>query len=129
MYLPLGTTTPIFLGGVIRWIADRLRGVSASESETETSSGVLLSSGYIAGGTLVGLILAFFVFLGDAFNKALDLNKFLPEPYTVKEATGPKIVALVMFGILALILLAIGTRKSPEVENGPPQLPVDRQDE
>ena len=35
----------------------RLRGVSASEAETETSPGVLLASGYIAGGTLCGLLL------------------------------------------------------------------------
>ena len=34
--------------------------MSASEAETETSPGVLLASGYIAGGTLCGLIVAFF---------------------------------------------------------------------
>src|SRR5207253_8826603 len=51
MYLGLGTAVPIFFGGMVRWLADRWRGVSASEAETETSPGVLLSSGYIAGGT------------------------------------------------------------------------------
>src|SRR5581483_3602151 len=59
MYLGLGTATPIFVGGLLRWLADRRRGVSASEAETETSAGVLLSSGYIAGGTLCGLMLGF----------------------------------------------------------------------
>ena len=39
---------------MIRWLADRWRGKPASEAEAETSPGVLLSSGYIAGGTLIG---------------------------------------------------------------------------
>src|SRR5262249_61484209 len=63
MYLGLSTATPIFLGGLLRWASDRWRGVSASEAETETSPGVLLSSGYIAGGTLCGLLLGFVVML------------------------------------------------------------------
>src|SRR5262249_38626986 len=49
MYIPFSSTTPIFVGGLLRWGTDRIRGKSASESETETSPGVLLSSGYIAG--------------------------------------------------------------------------------
>src|SRR5262249_59663089 len=59
MYLGLSTATPIFIGGMLRWLTDRWRGVSGSEAETETSPGVLLSSGYIAGGTLCGLLYGF----------------------------------------------------------------------
>src|SRR5206468_4084702 len=77
MYIPLGSTTPIFIGGILRYVSDRVRGKSSSDTETETSPGVLLSSGYIAGGTLCGLILAFFAFLPDSFNKALDLGQHL----------------------------------------------------
>ena len=33
--------------GLLRWATDRVRGVSASEAESETSPGVLLSSGYM----------------------------------------------------------------------------------
>ncbi len=106
MYLPLSASSPIFVGGMLRWLSDRLRGKSASESETETSPGVLLSSGYIAGGTLCGLIIAFFVFLPDRFNKALDLSGHMG-------TLDPRISALGMFLILAAILLVIGTRKAP----------------
>src|SRR5436190_23910295 len=49
MYLSLGSTTPIFVGGLARFAADRLRGQPKTEAESETSSGVLLASGYIAG--------------------------------------------------------------------------------
>jgi uncharacterized oligopeptide transporter (OPT) family protein len=122
MYIPLSSTTPIFIGGLIRWLTDRLRGVSASEAETETSPGVLLSSGYIAGGTLCGLIIAFFAFLPDAFNKALDLSgdlgKLIGQSWD-EDADGPKIVSLVAFGVLVLVLFGVGTMKSPATEAGP----------
>ena len=72
IYIPLGSTMPIFVGSLIRWIADKIRGVSASEAETETSPGVLLASGYIAGGTLCSLVIAFFAFMPEQFNEAID---------------------------------------------------------
>jgi putative OPT family oligopeptide transporter len=115
MYLPLSTSTPIFIGGGLRWLTDRMRGRSASESETETSPGVLLSSGYIAGGTLMGLVIAFFQFLPETFNKSLELDKYLGAGYIAKEALAPKIVALVMFALLGAALLWIGSRNSPEL--------------
>jgi hypothetical protein len=118
MYIPLSSTAPIFVGGLLRWLTDRMRGKSASETETETSPGVLLSSGYIAGGTLCGLILAFFAFLPDAFNKSLNLGShWLGEEYAKGELSSAKITSLVMFLILAAILLWIGSRRAA-VENG-----------
>ncbi len=54
VYLPLSTSVPIFLGGMLRWIADKLARRSAGEGEM--SPGVLLSSGFIAGGTIAGII-------------------------------------------------------------------------
>jgi len=123
MYLPLSSSTPIFVGGMLRWVTDRLRGVSASEAETETSPGVLLSSGYIAGGTLCGLIIAFFAFLPDKFNEALDLGRHFGKEYL--ESTNAKLVALAMFAALAAILAWVGARKTPvetnEIGESPPQ--------
>ncbi len=116
MYLPLGTSTPIFVGGLLRWIVNRLQKKSASEAETETSPGVLLASGYIAGGTLIGLIIAFFAFLPEAFNEALDLGKHLGEAWTAKDARPPKVAALIAFAVLAGILLRVGMQKPPEPE-------------
>ena len=46
-YLPVSTSTPIFVGGLIRWWVDRKS--HAEGMEAEFSPGVLLSSGYIAG--------------------------------------------------------------------------------
>jgi uncharacterized oligopeptide transporter (OPT) family protein len=111
MYLGLGTATPIFIGGLVRWVTDRWRGVSASEAETETSPGVLLSSGYIAGGTLCGLLLGFvFMPLGPT---ALSLTT---TGYLQTDAA--KVLAVVMFAALGAVMLWVGSRKTP-VENGP----------
>jgi uncharacterized oligopeptide transporter (OPT) family protein len=57
VYLPLSTTMPIFVGGVIKWAVDKIsrRGKSAEE---ESGPGMLFSSGLIAGGALGGLTFA-----------------------------------------------------------------------
>ena len=53
MYLPLESTTPVFLGGLARKFVDRRRG---SESESDAGPGVLFSSGLVAGGSIMGLL-------------------------------------------------------------------------
>jgi putative OPT family oligopeptide transporter len=114
MYLGLGTAVPIFCGGVLRWLTDRWRGVSASEAETETSPGVLLSSGYIAGGTLCGLLLGFMVMLlPKTVMSSLDVGQRFGKEYTAEGAGAPMIVAVVVFTFIAVILGYIGSRKEP----------------
>jgi uncharacterized oligopeptide transporter (OPT) family protein len=124
MYIPLSSTTPIFVGGLLRWLADRARGVSASEAETETSPGVLLSSGYIAGGTLCGLIIAFFAFLPERFNDWLNIGQYFGKDWP-DEAVGAKLLAVASFVVLAVILLWVGMQKSPEA-GGPGAQSSDR---
>jgi putative OPT family oligopeptide transporter len=101
VYLPISASTPIFIGGVARWVTDKIN--RRSESEAETSPGVLLSSGYIAGGTLAAVLVAFFAFAGEKFNKRLDLGKDLAKEFT--DANWPAVVA---FGALLIVLLIVG---------------------
>jgi len=56
VYLPLSTMTPIFLGGLLRWLVTRRR--SATEAEARTERGVLLGSGFVGGEGLLGVGLA-----------------------------------------------------------------------
>jgi uncharacterized oligopeptide transporter (OPT) family protein len=56
VYLPLSTTLPIFVGGLIRLAVDRARKLSAEDSDT--SPGIMLSTGLIAGGSLAGIVIA-----------------------------------------------------------------------
>lgn len=53
-YLGIGTTATIFIGGGLRWLAERRGG----GEEGETSSGALYSSGLIAGAAVFGLVAA-----------------------------------------------------------------------
>ncbi len=56
-YLPIGTTLPIFCGGVVRWLVDlAARRSGSGEEESEISSGSLFASGLIAAGGIAGLI-------------------------------------------------------------------------
>jgi uncharacterized oligopeptide transporter (OPT) family protein len=56
LYLPLESTTPIFLGGLARKLVDRKRGL---EAESDAGPGVLFSSGLVAGGSIMGLASSF----------------------------------------------------------------------
>jgi len=53
MYLPLESTTPVFLGGLARKLVDRRRG---NDAESDAGPGVLFSSGLVAGGSIMGLL-------------------------------------------------------------------------
>ncbi len=66
MYLPFETTSAIFVGGVIRWIGDKIaarRGYNQNQMGRIGNAGVLIAAGLIAGEALTGLFingLAFF---------------------------------------------------------------------
>jgi putative OPT family oligopeptide transporter len=64
MYLPLETTFAIFVGGMIRWVTDKLRdrrGLNEAQKARVDNAGVLTASGLIAGEALCGLVIAFLV--------------------------------------------------------------------
>jgi putative OPT family oligopeptide transporter len=61
MYLPLGTTFAIFVGGIIRWITDSLRNrrnLNDAQKARVDNAGVLTASGLIAGEALCGIVVA-----------------------------------------------------------------------
>jgi hypothetical protein len=114
---------PIFVGGMLRWLTDRIRGVSASEAETETSPGVLCASGYIAGGTLCGLILGF-VFMAVSPD-LLNLGRHLGAWYTEDIAN---LTAVAAFAVLAIFLAKIGIQKTPPAASDPTAPPPGQPD-
>ncbi len=65
MYLPLEITFAIFVGGVFRYIIDRMvirKGLNEAQRVRVENNGVLLSSGLIAGEALMGLLVASLTF-------------------------------------------------------------------
>jgi putative OPT family oligopeptide transporter len=76
VYISMQYTTPIFLGGLLAWFTGKLKRYRSGReeddiAEADSSPGTLLSSGYIAGGTLAGVLVAFLEF-SPALKKKLD---------------------------------------------------------
>ncbi|MBI3651741.1 MAG: oligopeptide transporter, OPT family [Acidobacteria bacterium] len=83
VYLPLSSSSPIFIGGMIRWLVDKYlarkfrgKNLTAEEltAEGDKSGGVLMASGYIAGGALAGIVIAFLAGVPrfENFNNRID---------------------------------------------------------
>ena len=80
MYLPFSSTSAIFVGGLMAWMLSRTltaRGVSDATVTRATNTGVLLSSGFIAGEALMAVVLAFVVLGGSAFGIDQVLPSFM----------------------------------------------------
>jgi putative OPT family oligopeptide transporter len=108
MYLPLGTTFAIFLGGVIRWITDKLRdrrGLNEAQKARVENTGVLTASGLIAGEALCGLAVAALVGSGH------DVTLFTWTPSF-------------FLALGALAILAIGMIRVPLANAGRPEDPA-----
>jgi putative OPT family oligopeptide transporter len=107
MYLPISTSATIFVGGGIRALVERMSGKGAhSTAEEETGSGVLFSSGLIAGGAIAGLAFATLAVLNVS-------DKIAIGPKLLGHFAEDNIFALVIFGILAAILFTVA-RKQPK---------------
>lgn len=117
VYLPLASSSPIFIGGMVRWLVDRylkvkFRHKNLSEmeltAEGDKSPGVLLASGYIAGGAITGIIIAAKEMVGPlaAMGHRIEQwqtahNPFLSGPYS-------DLLALIPFFIICLLLYLVG---------------------
>jgi putative OPT family oligopeptide transporter len=120
VYLPISTSVPIFVGGMVRALVDRYlfakpenRGLTEERmaAETDKSPGVLLASGYIAGATLAGVVYAFLNLQDGIVRKlagfedwALEHNPFFSGPYS-------DLLGLIPFFILTLLLYLVGRER------------------
>ncbi len=110
MYLPLGTTFAIFVGGIIRWFTDRLRdraGLNDAQKARVDNAGVLTASGLIAGEALCGLVIAGLVGAG--------------KNVTLVNWSAPFWAALIALAVLvfAMIKVPLANAGSPD-EPAPP---------
>ena len=108
-YLPIATTAPIFIGGLVRWWVERKTGET---SESDLSSGTLFSSGLIAGGSLAGILFAILVGVeqrGIGILPALQsVGGAVP---FMREGNFGQIAGALMFFVLAVILVAVRAAK------------------
>ena len=84
------------------------------DAEADMSPGVLLSSGYIAGGAIAGVIVAFFGF-ATTWLDAISLSRFLPKGWNESNwpALGAFAVLLVVLAFTGFGLLFRGARPAP----------------
>jgi putative OPT family oligopeptide transporter len=121
VYLPLSSSTPIFIGGAVRWLVDRHlkhRFKDANLSETELtaegdkSPGVLVASGYIAGGAIAGIGIAFMAGALTGFNQRVTDAMTAHNPFFA----GPWSDALALIPFCGLVL---GLYLAGRVARGP----------
>jgi putative OPT family oligopeptide transporter len=81
MYLPVGTTSAIFVGGMVRWVTDRMaakRNMNEAQKTRIESVGVLAASGMIAGEALMGLVTASFSFFNVKLPSVFEHPSYIP---------------------------------------------------
>jgi putative OPT family oligopeptide transporter len=115
VYLPLSSSTPIFAGGMVRWLVDlyvrkKNAGKKMSEEELtaegDKSPGVLLASGYIAGGAIAGIVIAFMAGVLSNTNRHLEEWASAHNPFF--KGPSSDLLSMIPFVVIALVLLAVG---------------------
>ncbi len=127
VYLPLASSMPILVGGMIRGLVDRRRrrelaqaGQSLSEeqlqAESDQSSGVLMASGYIAGGAITGIVIAAVAGLLTDFQSKIDDWASQHNPWF----SGPNadVLALIPFAAICVVLYWAATRRRARTARG-----------
>ena len=108
IYLPLGSLTPIFVGGIVRRIVDARRAGKAGESDP----GVLGASGMIAGEGLAGVLIAFLVAGGSKWPGlagTLSSVHFAAKDFTHFEGTTAVVLGIALVLAVCLLLYRAGT--------------------
>lgn len=104
MYIPLDLNTPLLAGGLVAWFVST-RTKDEKRNNARFQRGTLIASGFIAGGSLFGVLGAFLKFAGyDWFNAAW-----------AESHTG-EVIAIFMFALLAMYILWDSMRAKVEEE-------------
>jgi hypothetical protein len=110
IYLPLGSLTPIFVGGLVRRIVEARR----KEGPREGDPGVLAASGMIAGEGLVGVAIAFVLVAKDRGWIGIPASlHFAERGFTWLEGTPAVILGLALVAGIAALLYRSGLSAKP----------------
>ena len=117
VYLPISTSAPIFVGGVVRWLVDKYlrkkpenRELSDEQmaAETDKSPGVLLASGYIAGATLAGVMYAFMNLSEGLATRLKGFEEWSAHHNPFFEGPSSNILGLIPFLLITILLYFVG---------------------
>jgi hypothetical protein len=114
VYLPLSSSSPIFIGGLVRWLGDlyvrkKYRGRNLTEeqlvAEGDKSPGVLMASGYIAGGAIAGILIAFMAGVTADFSDRITRWSTANNPFF--EGAHSDLLSMIPFVVLTLLLYLV----------------------
>src|SRR5712671_995625 len=107
VYLPLSTSAPILVGGLVRYVVEHTSKKRASGVEAESGPGVLFASGLIAGAAVIGTVLAFLQLSETtrSFLNSINVGGAFPGFAT------SDLVSLVLFLCLGVVLWAVATER------------------
>lgn len=121
LYLPLASSTPILIGGLVRWLVDRegrsrMEGQAEDVSDAESGPGIMAASGLIAGTAIAGIFIAFTAGFFSKINASLEdwatrNNPFFEGPYA-------DLLSFILFMLLALFLYLMGGAMGPPDRDG-----------
>ena len=106
MYLPFETTGAIFVGGCIKWVADKLAARRGIAGESFDSFGSLVASGLIAGESLTGVMMAGIVLLSESF-KSITYSLFGVEQFAWVAGPAGAWASLVALAAIVWVLVKI----------------------
>ena len=118
-YLPLSTTLPIFIGGVIRWIAEKKNGAKVEGAEEELGPGNLFATGLVAGGALAGVLVAILAASSDKLPSVKTFLSFVDqEGRLVRYLSqgGYELLGVGFFLLMGAFLFRTATKNGGKVE-------------
>ncbi len=120
VYLPLSSSSPVWIGGLIRWLVDRYlrikfhhKNLSETEltAEGDKSSGVLLASGYIAGGAITGILIALKEYVPQLRIMGQRVEQWQTAHNPFFNGANSDLLSLVPFLVLCGLLYFVGREK------------------
>jgi len=119
VYLPLSSSSPIFIGGLVRLMVDKWIAKKHAASrltpdqliaEGDKSPGVLMASGYIAGGAIAGILIAFLAGVPSmaGFNARIEA---FGEANPMRSGPAADLLTLIPFAVLIVVLYLTGREK------------------
>ena len=112
LYLPIYLSVPMMLGGALRWFLEKRKYASEKAKNNTVQSGVLYSSGLIAGEGIVGILLAVLAIIpagmsakGDPLYVSDKIN--ISETFSIGSIGG-----LICFAVILLTIYLFATKDS-----------------
>ena len=112
LYLPIYLSVPMVLGGLLRWYLEKRKYASEKAKDNVVQSGVLYSSGLIAGEGIVGILLAVLAVIPMGLN-AEGKTLYLSDKINISELFSiGNIGGLVCFALILLSIYFFATKDS-----------------